>query len=243
MNKLKEAWRHILNSLKGLREDKWHIRQKLDEHIKDRDAREKARKELKEDVEHYQHRLDTGQGVDEDLKHKIELHLEHIGKLHKVIHNFSQRIKDLRKNYKHLENSIRWFVARRTKVKRKIDALEQTPAPAPPTSGVGTIDGKTVAAWMIPWIEKSRAAGWQGTIVSGYRTPEYSTSLCMNMCGAPSCPGRCAGASSNHSGSVYPAGAIDVSYYWQFKSIQYQIGSPLRNNLPADPVHFSVSGS
>jgi hypothetical protein len=79
-------------------------------------------------------------------------------------------------------------------------------------------------------------------VTSGYRTPEYSTSLCIAMCGAPSCPGRCAGASSNHSGKVYPAGAVDVTDYTRFGQIQPQIGSPLRNDLPIDPVHYSVSG-
>jgi hypothetical protein len=43
--------------------------------------------------------------------------------------------------------------------------------------GFGTFDGKTVAAWMIPWLEKSRRAGWHGTVVSGVPTPPYSSLL------------------------------------------------------------------
>jgi len=109
-------------------------------------------------------------------------------------------------------------------------------------AGVGSFDGKQVAKWIIPWLEKSRAEGWSGSVTSGYRTPEYSESLCFGMCGAPSCPGTCAGRSSNHSGDHYPAGAVDVSDYSNFGSIQPRIGSPLKNNLPADRVHFSVSG-
>ena len=99
---------------------------------------------------------------------------------------------------------------------------------------------------MIPWLEKSRKAGWGGTVVSGVRTPEYSEQLCYAMCGAPSCAGRCAGRASNHNmepGQGYPAGALDVSDYAAFEAIQKRIGSPLKNELDArDPVHFSVSG-
>ncbi|MGH7267343.1 MAG: hypothetical protein ACREMB_21185 [Candidatus Rokuibacteriota bacterium] len=115
--------------------------------------------------------------------------------------------------------------------------------PEPPASGVGTFDGRACAAWIIPWLEKSRRAGWRGYLVSGYRSPEYSESLCYSMCGAPSCPGRCAGRASNHAGSAYPAGAVDVSDYANFGAIQRRIGSPLINALGAqDPVHFSISG-
>lgn len=131
-------------------------------------------------------------------------------------------------------------------LKKKLDAIRKSKEldtnPDPDQDGLGIFDGKTVAAWIIPWLEKSRKAGWTGTVTSGYRTPEYSTSLCIAMCGAPSCPGRCAGASSNHAGKIHPAGAVDVTDYTRFESIQWQIGSPLRNDLPVDPVHFSVSG-
>ena len=112
-------------------------------------------------------------------------------------------------------------------------------------SGFGTFDGKTVAAWMIPWLEKSRQNGWHGAVVSGVRTPAYSEHLCLEMCGARSCPGRCAGRSSNHNmepGQGQPHGALDVSDYINFGNIQHRIGSPLRNALPNDRVHFSASG-
>lgn len=111
--------------------------------------------------------------------------------------------------------------------------------------GYATFDGKTVPAWMVPWLEKSRDAGWTGTVVSGVRTVAESIAACHNICGADRCPGLCAGASSNHNmepNQGYPAGAIDVTDYSRFESIQFQIGSPLRNDLPIDPVHFSVSG-
>jgi hypothetical protein len=127
----------------------------------------------------------------------------------------------------------------------------------PPTKGFATFDGRSVAPWMVGlapgpdgkrvnWLQKSRDAGWDGGVVSGVRTPEYSESLCWAMCGAPSCSGTCAGRSSNHNctgNCPYPTGAIDVSDYIRFAQIQIAIGSPLRNRLPNDRVHFSVSGN
>lgn len=106
--------------------------------------------------------------------------------------------------------------------------------------------GRAIPNWMIPWLDRSYAAGWRGVVNSGVRTPEYSESLCYQICGAPSCPGRCAGRSSNHNmvaSQGYPYGAVDLSDYYNFGAIQPRIGSPLRNALGAqDPVHFSVSG-
>lgn len=108
---------------------------------------------------------------------------------------------------------------------------------------------RDVAEWMVPWLDKSRAAGWGGVVVSGVRTAAHSQSLCCTICHAcapyTTCPGRCAGYYSNHNmepNQGYPHGAIDVSDYWNFAAIQSRIGSPLRNDLPLDRVHFSVSG-
>lgn len=109
--------------------------------------------------------------------------------------------------------------------------------------GVATYNGKQVAAWMVPWLKKAEQAGWDGCLSSGYRTPQYSESLCQDMCGAPSCPGTCAGTSSNHSGKNYPAGAIDVCNPANFEAAGAKVkGFPLKNDLPADPVHFSFTG-
>ena len=107
---------------------------------------------------------------------------------------------------------------------------------------VARFDGEPVAAWMVQWLKKSRANGWGGVLVSGYRTPRHSEQLCLDMCGSPSCPGKCAGRSSNHSGKDFPEGAVDVTDQFTFAEIQPRIGSPLRNDLPSDRVHFSVSG-
>lgn len=111
--------------------------------------------------------------------------------------------------------------------------------------GVTRYDGVPVAAWMVPYLQWARENGWRGRLVSGWRDPQYSRNLCMRMCGAPSCPGRCAGTSSNHSGSTPGRGAVDVSDYVTFERLMARcpISPKLINRLDArDPVHFSVSG-
>jgi hypothetical protein len=118
-------------------------------------------------------------------------------------------------------------------------------ASAAPRAGVATFDGRPVAAWMVPYLEWARQNGWKGTLNSGWRDPAYSEHLCLNMCGRPSCPGKCAGRTSNHAGSVKPAGAVDVSDYVTFGHLMARCPySPkLQNRLGArDPVHYSVSG-
>lgn len=110
--------------------------------------------------------------------------------------------------------------------------------------GVTRFDGVPVAAWMVPILQEARRRGWKGRLVSGWRSPSYSTHLCYVMCGAPWCSGRCAGASSNHSGSSRPRGAVDVTYYVDFGRIMREMGNPLHNSLGSrDPVHFSATGN
>ena len=112
-------------------------------------------------------------------------------------------------------------------------------------AGVVTFDGKAVAAWIEPHLAYARAHGWKGTIYSGYRTPEHSEEICREKCGAPSCPGRCAGRTSNHSGRVSPSGAVDVSDYVTFAGLMRSSPHKPRifNDLPTtDPNHFSATG-
>ncbi len=116
------------------------------------------------------------------------------------------------------------------------------------TPGVTTYDGRNVAKWMVPYLRYARANGWHGVLTSGWRDPAYSEHLCYVMCGAPTCAGRCAGRSSNHSGSSNPHGALDVTDYYTFGHIMARMplpaGAPrLFNALGSrDPVHFSASG-
>lgn len=119
-------------------------------------------------------------------------------------------------------------------------------AQASSNTGVGSFDGRPVAKWLIPYLQWARDNGWKGTLNSGWRDPVYSEKLCLSMCGRPSCPGRCAGRSSNHSGSVKPRGAIDVSHYYEFGQLMRRCPLEPRifNALGArDPVHFSASGN
>jgi hypothetical protein len=114
--------------------------------------------------------------------------------------------------------------------------------------GTAVFDGVTVAAYFVPILEWCRKHGWTGHVVSGYRSPAYSEHLCMVMCGRPSCPGRCAGRSTNHAGldpSKVPCGAVDVSSYVEFAQIvaRCPLEPKLYNNLPIDPVHFSPRGN
>jgi peptidoglycan hydrolase-like protein with peptidoglycan-binding domain len=114
-----------------------------------------------------------------------------------------------------------------------------------PRAGVVTFDGRPVAAWIQPYLLWARNNGWKGTLNSGWRDPAHSEQLCLQMCGHTTCPGRCAGRTSNHAGSVKPAGAIDVSDYVTFGRLMARCPyTPrLQNQLGArDPVHFSISG-
>lgn len=130
---------------------------------------------------------------------------------------------------------------------RKDELLQKLQDRHKPDGPTVEIDGKPVARWIAKWVLKARKEGlWHGYVVSGYRSPEYSTSLCEAMCGAPTCPGRCAGASSNHSGLKYPRGAVDVdlAHRAEFAAAMVKLGAPLKNGLPnSDPNHFSQSGT
>lgn len=195
-------------------------------------------REARERIEDIQKRLPKAQGgVKDDLQAELKAQQRRKAKLsYQVKHRF--RIwRHLRKKLNHLE-----------KVR---DKRQDHETPSGGNCGFSTPAaswnpyGRQIPNWMIPWLDKSRAAGWSGVVVSGVRTPQYSQSLCYAMCGHPTCPGTCAGVNSNHNMTAdqcYPYGAIDISDQFDFESIQYRIGSPLRNYLPADTVHFSVSG-
>lgn len=110
------------------------------------------------------------------------------------------------------------------------------------STSIVTFDGKPVVEDLAYWLDLARKHGWRGYMTSGYRSPEYSESLCYGMCGAPSCPGRCAGRASNHAKREYPGPAADCTDYTNLERILAALGSPYWNDLPIDPVHFSRSG-
>jgi hypothetical protein len=114
------------------------------------------------------------------------------------------------------------------------------------TPHVTRFDGVPVSSELVPYLQWARDDGWDGLLVSGWRSPAYSESLCYGMCGAPSCAGRCAGRSSRHSQLALREAAIDVAHYQDFAARMRRcpIQPPLRNTLGArDPVHFSVAGN
>lgn len=110
--------------------------------------------------------------------------------------------------------------------------------------GVGRFDGKPVAKCLIPVLSWCRQHDWHGQLVSGWRSGPYSEHLCYIMCGHPTCPGRCAGRDTNHTGDSPERCAADVSQYEEFRRIvaECPIQPHIRNALPKDRVHFSPSG-
>jgi hypothetical protein len=189
--------------------------------------------------------------------HTVVSRLEHGDPQGDVREKLERRRKALREKIDQLDERQKVLseqVKRREEVRRHLSSklhhlnqrLEKRQEPEPDADGLATFDGKTVAAHFVPWLVKARANGWDGVVVSGYRTPEYSESLCYGMCGAPTCPGRCAGRGSSHSQKAPPpasvCGAIDVSDYWTMARVFDQIGAPYFNALPIDPVHFSCNG-
>jgi hypothetical protein len=112
-------------------------------------------------------------------------------------------------------------------------------------TGVATFDGRPVANWLKSYLDFAREKGWKGTITSGFRDPEESEELCLRQCGQPSCPGTCAGRTSNHSGKTKPKGAVDVSDIARFARLMERCPLEPRifNALGAkDPEHFSATG-
>lgn len=131
------------------------------------------------------------------------------------------------------------------RAEKKLKWLRKHPPPIDPDhDGLIQIDGKQVATEIGKEVRRIRAAGrWKGYVVSGYRTPAYSESLCYHMCGRPACPGTCAGRNTNHARLGGRNGAVDVSDYFTFAAECRRLGSWLENHLPHDLVHFSDSGN
>lgn len=112
--------------------------------------------------------------------------------------------------------------------------------------GTESIDGYNVAAWIAPIVLWCREHGWHGRVTSGYRSVADQREACRHVCGNPNgCPGRCAHpGDSEHQGTEFPHGAVDVSDYTTFADVvsRYPHRPTIRNELPLDRVHFSYSG-
>lgn len=137
-------------------------------------------------------------------------------------------------------------------VKGDLQRMLDTPSVILPGSYIAktqpiTIDGIRVAGWIGAIVLWARKNGWSGRVTSGIRSDADQRRACQGVCGNPNgCPGRCAEpGTSNHKGTLFPAGAVDVSDPAGFARVlsKYPGGAPIKNELGAqDPVHFSRSG-
>lgn len=165
---------------------------------------------------------------DEHYAHRRELHRIRRARAREILEGYEARIKDAR--------------ARKQKRKERKKA-ERNPYDR---NGGGivafdsTVDG--VVEWIAWELTEARRAGWSGYAFSGYRSPEKSEAICYAMCGAPSCPGRCAGRSSKHAEKGNGGGAADITAPAQFEEIAFRLGLRLHNDLPADLPHMSATG-
>lgn len=115
-----------------------------------------------------------------------------------------------------------------------------------------TFDGKPCAKWIANILQAARDSGiWNGQLLSGVRTVAESIALCEAMCGAPACPGRCAGANTNHTcppshECSYPEGAADCTDPAGLEAFCRSHNKPLKGDgvvLPSDINHFSHAGN
>lgn len=170
-------------------------------------------------------------------------------RLRKKLPDNDPKVREALKRYRKSRNlSMKIDASEKVLRKRadnKVEWLRKHPPPVDPDGdGLILIDGRQVSKAVGLEVERIRKAGrWRGGVVSGYRSPAHSIALCKAMCGAPSCPGRCAGASSRHAKKGGRDGAVDVSDFWTFRSECWRLGSWLENHLPIDPVHFSDIGN
>jgi hypothetical protein len=76
----------------------------------------------------------------------------------------------------------------------------------PAQSGVASFEGKKVAAWIKPALVYARNHGWKGQVNSGYRSFADQTRIYNSGVRPAAKPGT-----SNHEGTDFPRGAVDVS--------------------------------
>ena len=122
----------------------------------------------------------------------------------------------------------------------------------PSPTGTVSIDGHPVATWIARQVLAARKHGWGGSVQSGWRSDTDQAQACIEVCGNPQgCPGRCAKpGTSNHRSKTFPGGAVDVSDPDGFRAALARARAAgdlgpypmIRNDLPNDPMHFSLTG-
>ena len=156
-----------------------------------------------------------------------------------------QRVRAHRANARKILEGLERRVekaAERKQARRKKTRAEESSLKVG-SGDIVTFDGVPCVEWIAHDLLQARKCGvWNGQLVSGYRTPEHSVEICMDMCGAPTCPGRCAGTSSNHTMKGQGQGAADVTDFVNCERALMEVGSSLHNDLPADLVHMSATG-
>lgn len=101
--------------------------------------------------------------------------------------------------------------------------------------GVAHFDGRPVAAWIAPILQRARAAGWKGTVESGYRSRAEQARIYASGVRPAARPGT-----SNHEFTAFPGGAVDVSNAAELNAILRRLGiTALQWAGGKDPVHFS----
>ena len=256
----------IISDLKDLRHDLWKKAQKRKKRNEDaRDAQRRRAKLLRDKrerrkvlyrrvraLEEQYNNLPAG--ADQAEAHKLKARMiaarQELREMNDEINDVAAKFQAVRKSINQRTRQIRYTLQTRIPhVSRRIKRAKREAEDkgwSPTGGGIVTFDGKPTVEWLAYRMQVARAAGWDGYLVSGWRSPAYSTQLCYGMCGQPSCPGQCAGAASNHAKSGYGGGAIDVSDYYTFGALMRTLNYPgirIFNALGAqDPVHFSASG-
>jgi hypothetical protein len=105
--------------------------------------------------------------------------------------------------------------------------------------GIVMMDGKPVPAWIAAELKWARAHGWKGTVSSGVRTDAEQTRIYKSGVRPAAVPKSMGGKGSNHEGSVFPLGAVDVTEAPQLAALLEKRGSPLKWAGSKDSVHFS----
>ena len=102
--------------------------------------------------------------------------------------------------------------------------------------GTANFEGSTVAAWIKPALVYARQHGWKGGVNSGFRSYQDQVRIWNSGVRPAARPGT-----SNHEGSDFPRGAVDVSDAGGLARALR--GSPFQRALiyagGKDPVHFS----
>lgn len=107
-------------------------------------------------------------------------------------------------------------------------------------AGTGMVDGHPVAFWIIPYLKWAHNHGWSGKVTSGWRSTGEQKRIYDSGVRPAAKPGE-----SNHEGTVFPRGAVDVSDPNGLEAALRKFPGPValrRDPAIHDPVHFSATG-